>query len=125
MIQLLAARPLFDVVIFDEASQVLPEDAIPSLARGKQAVAGSDNHELLPTRFFVNSMKEAESEEDDAPYEGFESVLDLMSGMTASWSLQWHYRSRDERLIAFSNHHIYIYGGSLVTFPGTGQVHPI
>lgn len=121
--QLLAAQPRFDVVIFDEASQVLPEDAIPSLARGRQAVVAGDNHQLPPTTFFANTVEDAESSDDETPYEGFESVLDLMSGLTAPWSLQWHYRSRDERLIAFSNHHIY--GESLVTFPGTGQVNPI
>ncbi len=121
--QLLAAQPWFDVVIFDEASQVLPEDAIPSLARGRQAVVAGDNHQLPPTTFFANTVEDAESSDDETPYQGFESVLDSMSGLTAPWSLQWHYRSRDERLIAFSNHHIY--GESLVTFPGTGQVHPI
>lgn len=120
--QLLAARTVFDVVILDEASQVLPEDAIPALARGRQAVVAGDNRQLPPTSFFVSSL-DASDEEDAAPYEGFESVLDLMGGLVAPWLLQWHYRSRDERLIAFSNR--FIYGNSLVTFPGRGKETPI
>lgn len=120
--QLLAPQTLFDVVLFDEASQVLPEDAVPALARGRQAVVAGDRHQLPPTAFFTNSLEDDDAE-DTAVYEGFESVLDLMSGLTASWPLEWHYRSRDERLIAFSNHHVY--ANSLVTFPGRGLVRPL
>ncbi len=120
--QLLAPETLFDLILFDEASQVLPEDAVPALARGRQAVVTGDRHQLPPTAFFTNSLEEEDDEEAEA-YEGFESILDLMSSLTASWPLEWHYRSRDERLIAFSNHHIY--GDSLITFPGRGQVRPI
>lgn len=121
--QLLAARTVFDVVIFDEASQVLPEDAVPSLARGKQAVVAGDNHQLPPTMFFATTGEEGDNGDEGSAYEGFESVLDLMSGLTAPWTLEWHYRSRDERLIAFSNHHIY--GDRLVTFPGCGHLQPL
>ena len=120
--QLLAPETLFDLVLFDEASQVLPEDAVPALARGRQAVVAGDRHQLPPTTFFSNSLEE-DTEEDPEAYEGFESVLDLMAGLTGSWPLEWHYRSRDERLIAFSNHHIY--GNSLITFPGRGHVKPV
>ncbi|MDA8064186.1 MAG: AAA domain-containing protein [Thermaerobacter sp.] len=113
--QLLPAATLFDVVLFDEASQVLPEDAVPALLRGRQAVVAGDRHQLPPTMFFA-----AENEEVDAPeaVSGFESLLDLLAGFLTPWSLEWHYRSRDERLIAFSNHHIY--HDRLVTFPGPG-----
>lgn len=107
---------LFDVVIFDEASQVLPEEAIPALLRGKHVVVAGDRHQLPPTIFFADGSQDEESETDN-PIEGFESLLDLLNSFLPSWQLNWHYRSRDEALIAFSNHNIY---HSLVTFPGIG-----
>jgi very-short-patch-repair endonuclease len=112
--------PLFDLVIFDEASQVLPEDAVTSLLRGRQAVIAGDQRQLPPTTFFAAGpppdadLADADTETGT---EGFQSILDVMSAfLDPPWSLDWHYRSRDERLIAFANHHIY--GGRLVTFPG-------
>lgn len=116
-------RPYFDVVIFDEASQVLPEDAVTSLLRGRQAVIAGDRRQLPPPTFFATGEFEDEGEGDDG-IGGFESILDLMSAvLDPPWSLDWHYRSRDEALIAFSNHKIY--GGRLVTFPGPGSVRAI
>ncbi len=109
--------PYFDVVIFDEASQVLPEDAVTSLLRGKRAVIAGDARQLPPTTFFAAGTGDDGEEEATEGTAGFESVLDVMSAfLDPPWSLNWHYRSRDEALIAFSNHHIY--GGRLVTFPG-------
>ncbi|MHB0935885.1 MAG: AAA domain-containing protein [Armatimonadota bacterium] len=117
--QLLGAdRRYFDVVIFDEASQVLPEDAVPALLRATQAVVAGDKHQLPPTIFFMPGEAD-EPAEEAAPTEGFESLLDLLSAFLEPWSLEWHYRSRDEALIAFSNHHIY--DDRLVTFPGVGK----
>lgn len=114
--QLVDARhSAFDIVIFDEASQVLPEDAVAALMRGRQVVVAGDRYQLPPTRFFVSSDDE-DAADDVAPTEGFESLLDLLSAQLDSWSLNWHYRSRDESLIAFSNR--YIYSDRLVTFPG-------
>jgi hypothetical protein len=111
-------RKYFDVVIFDEASQVPPEDAIPSILRGRRAIVAGDRHQLPPTTFF-DADTEDESELDAAdPTVGFESVLDIMSAFLEPWTLDWHYRSRDERLIAFSNR--WIYGNRLITFPGIG-----
>ncbi|MCL5125195.1 MAG: DUF4011 domain-containing protein, partial [Deltaproteobacteria bacterium] len=114
--QLMDARQrYFEMVIFDEASQVLPEDAIPSLLRAKQAIVAGDSHQLPPTMFFASG----EEDDEDISYlatEGFESLLDLLSSFLPSWMLEWHYRSRDEKLIAFSNH--YIYQDRLITFPG-------
>jgi very-short-patch-repair endonuclease len=116
-------RSLFDIVIFDEASQVLPEDAVPSLMRGSQAVVAGDQHQLPPTPFFADAGEDEESDtasrdvEAEAT-EGFESLLSMMSAFVPAPMLQWHYRSRDERLITFSNQHIY--GGRLVTFPSPG-----
>jgi very-short-patch-repair endonuclease len=114
-------RPYFDVVIFDEASQVLPEDAVTSLLRGKQAVVAGDSRQLPPTTFFAAADLDDEEDDEAGGVAGFESILDVMSAfLDPPWSLDWHYRSRDEALIAFSNHHIY--GDRLVTFPGAGQV---
>jgi very-short-patch-repair endonuclease len=114
--QLIDARQTgFDVVIFDEASQVLPEDAAAALLRGRQVVVAGDRHQLPPTRFFI-SGEDDDADEEVAPTEGFESLLDLLSAQLDSWSLDWHYRSRDESLIAFSNRHIY--SDRLITFPG-------
>jgi hypothetical protein len=113
-------RPYFDVVIFDEASQVLPEDAVTSLLRGARAVIAGDARQLPPTTFFAAGVGDEGDEESGEATGGFESVLDVMSAfLDPPWSLDWHYRSRDEALIAFSNHHIY--GNRLVTFPGPGQ----
>jgi len=112
-------RPLFDVVIFDEASQVLPQDAVTSLLRGRQAVVAGDRHQLPPTTFFAAADADESDVENDGAVAGFESILDMMSAfLEPAWSLDWHYRSRDEALIAFSNHHIY--GDRLVTFPSPG-----
>jgi very-short-patch-repair endonuclease len=112
-------RPLFDVVIFDEASQVLPQDAVTSLLRGRQAVVAGDRHQLPPTTFFAAADADEGDVEPDGVVAGFESILDMMSAfLEPAWSLDWHYRSRDESLIAFSNHHIY--GDRLVTFPAPG-----
>ncbi len=111
-------KTYFDVVIFDEASQVLPEDAVTSLLRGTRAVVAGDRRQLPPTTFFAAGEDEEGADEDNATG-GFESILDVMSAfLDPPWSLDWHYRSRDEALIAFSNHRIY--GGRLITFPGPG-----
>ncbi len=114
-------RRYFDVVVFDEASQVLTEDAVTSLMRGERALVAGDRHQLPPTQFFASGEDEEDGDDDrpaeETSVEGFESLLDQMSAFLEPWMLQWHYRSRDERLIAFSNQHIY---HDLVTFPGIG-----
>ena len=103
----------FDVVVFDEASQIPVWDAVGAIARGKQVVMVGDPKQLPPTNFFDR----AESSADDEDVEGdLESNLDeCMGANLPTMNLSWHYRSRHESLIAFSNHHYY--GGSLVTFP--------
>jgi very-short-patch-repair endonuclease len=119
----LLGRPeqFFDVVIFDEASQVLPEDAVTSILRGKSVVVAGDPNQLPPSPFFAAEREEDESEPAEE-MEGFESILDVMLAFLPQWSLDWHYRSHDERLIAFSNH--YIYDDRLVTFPSPGSEDP-
>lgn len=108
-----AAKVQFDLIIFDEASQIMPEDAIGAIYRGKQLVVTGDNQQLPPTSFFHQGADD-EDEEDDTPL--FESILDasLGAGMTQKM-LRWHYRSQHEDLIAFSNESFY--DGRLVTFP--------
>lgn len=103
----------FDVVVFDEASQIPVWDAVGAIARGKQLVMVGDPKQLPPTNFFDR----AESGLDDEDVEGdLESILDeCMGANLPTMNLSWHYRSRHESLIAFSNHRYY--GGSLVTFP--------
>ncbi|MDQ6878406.1 MAG: DUF4011 domain-containing protein [Candidatus Dormibacteraeota bacterium] len=114
----------FDVVIFDEASQVLPEDAVTSILRGRTVVVAGDEKQLPPTPFFASGVSDAELTREEAePVEGFESVLEIMGKIFDPWDLTWHYRSLDERLIAFSNRHLY--SDRLVTFPGVGLVEPV
>ncbi|MES2103725.1 MAG: DUF3320 domain-containing protein [Pseudomonadota bacterium] len=103
----------FDVVVFDEASQIPVWDAIGAIARGRQVVMVGDPKQLPPTAFFDR----AESTLDDEDVEtDLESILDeCMGANLPTMNLAWHYRSRHESLIAFSNHRYY--GGGLVTFP--------
>ena len=110
-----AEQAHFDIVIFDEASQITTWDAIGAIARGKQSIIVGDPKQLPPTNFFGRATSEddddLESYEKDLP-----SILDeAASAGLPTHQLNWHYRSRDEALIAFSNHHYY--GDRLVTFP--------
>jgi very-short-patch-repair endonuclease len=125
--QLLPPLPYFDVVIFDEASQITPADAVTSILRGRQLVVAGDDKQLPPTAFFASDSTDDDTEHPEAAGElpsllagtaGFESILDALSPVLRFRMLQWHYRSRDERLIAFSNAHIY--DRMLTTFPGPG-----
>ena len=114
-----SGKQYFDFVIFDEASQVLPEDAIPSVLRGHKLVVAGDSKQLPPTTFFAAADDdESAADEEASGTEGFESLLDTMNSFLNSSYLDWHYRSRDESLINFSNR--YIYQNRLVTFPGPG-----
>lgn len=111
----------FDLVIFDEASQVCPEDAITSIMRGRQLIVVGDPKQLPPTRFFAKSLAdssgdEEDDEEDDEQDQRTQSILNECLGASfETRRIAWHYRSADETLIAFSNHHFY--DGRLVTFP--------
>lgn len=106
--------PLFDVVVFDEASQIPVWDAIGAIARGRQVVMVGDPKQLPPTTFFDRA--EADAEEAGDIDSDLESILDeCLASNLPTLNLSWHYRSRHESLIAFSNH--YYYKGGLVTFP--------
>jgi very-short-patch-repair endonuclease len=113
--QLISSTGTFDYVIFDEASQVLPEDAVPAILRGKHVIVAGENNQLPPSQFFAAAEEDDEADGDATAYE---SLLDMMIPFVKGFHLNWHYRSRDESLISFSNHHIY--GDRLVTFPGPG-----
>lgn len=104
----------FDVVIFDEASQVTPGDAINCIYRGKALILAGDDKQLPPTSFFDRNTDDDEAETD---VKDFQSVLELAKACGAfnNLGLRWHYRSRHEDLIAFSNYKFY--EGKLVTFP--------
>jgi very-short-patch-repair endonuclease len=107
-------QALFDLVIFDEASQITPWDAIGAMARGRQVVIAGDPRQMPPTSFFARSANTTDSDTDTE--EDMESILDECLGAGVPMhSLSWHYRSRHESLIAFSNHRYYESG--LVTFP--------
>jgi len=104
----------FDVVVFDEASQITTWDAIGAIARGRQTIIVGDPKQLPPTNFFGR----ADDGDDDLPEieRDMPSILDeVCAAGIPTIRLDWHYRSRDEALIAFSNH--FYYGGGLVTFP--------
>ena len=106
-------QALFDVVIFDEASQITTWDAVGAIARGRQTIIVGDPKQLPPTNFFGSN----DDDEDVADHErDMESILDeaKASGIPVR-DLRWHYRSRSESLIAFSNNHYY--QNRLVTFP--------
>lgn len=104
---------LFDVVIFDEASQIKTESAVVALYRGKQHIIVGDKEQLPPTNFFNKA-----GDDDDTNYEddvnAFDSILDESSVVMSNIPLTWHYRSRYEQLIHFSNATIY---KNLTSFP--------
>lgn len=104
---------MFDLVIFDEASQVKPEYAIAAISRGKQIIVAGDSKQMPPTTFFDSSKDNDEYEEDMV--QDLESILDEFSVKIPETYLNWHYRSKDESLIAFSNRKFY--KNRLFTFP--------
>ncbi len=109
-----ADQQQFDLVIFDEASQIAPWDAVGSIARGRQMVIAGDPRQMPPTNFFQRGDSDADF--DGSVEEDLESILDecLAVGIPRH-SLSWHYRSKHESLIAFSN--CCYYDNKLVTFP--------
>lgn len=106
----------FDLVVFDEASQIPVWDAVGAIARGKQLAVVGDPKQLPPTNFFNKSSDSNDGPTGDEQVEDLESILDecLGAGMNRL-SLKWHYRSRHESLITFSN--VAYYDSKLITFP--------
>lgn len=104
----------FDLAIFDEASQIPPEYAVGTILRSKQLIIAGDRQQLPPTSFFwISDDEDLDEEESNVK---FESVLNAFDGVNfPNRTLNWHYRSKDESLIAFSNYNFY--ENKLLTFP--------
>ncbi len=113
--QVFPRREMFDVVIFDEASQCRLEEALPVLTRAKRVVVAGDPKQLPPTRFFEAAITTSEADELETDQDLFEAqqaeVEDLLA---AALNLQIdeafldvHYRSRNADLIEFSNEMFY------------------
>ena len=128
----------FDVVIFDEASQIPPAQAVSAISRATQVVVVGDEQQLPPTSFvtaatdidnapdaFASHTRQMTSPAATRPpsaassTEGLESILDVLSSALPIRRLTWHYRSLDERLFSFAN--TQMYGGTLVTFPAANN----
>jgi very-short-patch-repair endonuclease len=108
----------FDLIVFDEASQVKPIDALGAIARGKQIVVVGDSKQLPPTSFFDSlvSSDDTPSDEEGVATSDIESILGLFCARGAHQRmLRWHYRSCHESLITVSNH--LFYDDQLVVFP--------
>ena len=112
----------FDMVIIDEASQMLPEEAVGSLLRSKQAVIVGDPQQMPPYRGMVSTLFDEEADEDDD--DGIDkqtSILDLAARNFSDYRrLRYHYRSEDENLIKFSNKEFY--NNDLITVPNQGTL---
>lgn len=116
--QYLEMKPgIFDIIIFDEASQMSTADAVGAIARGGSLIVVGDPKQLPPTRFFTATpgAETEDTETDDA-----DSILEdcIALGLPSRY-LSRHYRSRHESLIAFSNRHFY--GNKLMTFPSVND----
>lgn len=108
----------FDLVIFDEASQVRPVEALGAIARAKQLVVVGDSKQLPPTSFF-DKMNTDIDDEDNVTAD-LQSILGMCDAQGAPQRmLRWHYRSRHESLISLSNREFY--ENKLVIFPSPGS----
>ena len=111
---------MFDLVVFDEASQVTVPQAMGAIGRAKAAVIVGDNKQMPPTNFFAANQDD-DMAEDSETINDLESILDeAMEVRLPSLMLTWHYRSQTESLIAFSNQHYY--SNELATLPAAGQM---
>ena len=109
-------REPFDIVVFDEASQLPTCKAVGVLARGRDAIIVGDPKQMPPTAFFATNT----ADEDNLEMEDLESILDDCLALNMPQShLLWHYRSRHESLIAFSNSQFY--DNQLLTFPSVND----
>ena len=109
--------PKFDLVVFDEASQLPTSEAVGTIARGENVIVVGDPKQLPPTSFFKSNRVD----EEHAEQEDLESLLDDCLAITLPQEyLKWHYRSRHESLIAFSN--MQYYDNKLYTFPSPNDL---
>jgi hypothetical protein len=110
------SQPPFDVVVFDEASQVPTHEAIGAIARGRSVVVVGDSKQLPPTSFFLGKAGESEDDGSDDVVAELDSILEECSASgVPSLGLAWHYRSKHPSLISFSNARYY--GGRLQVLP--------
>ena len=106
----------FDLIVMDEASQMRPEDAIGAVARGSQLIVVGDPNQLPPTVFFDHMEEDDGPADEELAVADKESILDMATPLFQPVRrLGWHYRSKHETLIAFSNKHFY--NSSLMLFP--------
>ena len=104
--------PKFDLVIFDEASQMPTSEAVGAIGRGKALIVVGDNKQMPPTSFFDAQQVD----DEDAEIDDLDSILDDCQALSIKdHYLAFHYRSKHESLIAFSNQEYY--DGRLFTFP--------
>ena len=109
----------FDLVIFDEASQMPTNEAVGAIARAKAAIVVGDSKQMPPTSFFSLSQ----TNEEEVDIDDLESILDdCIALLMPTRSLKWHYRSKHEDLITFSN--VHYYDSSLITFPSVNHNQP-
>lgn len=107
----------FDLVIFDEASQMPTCEAVGAIARGNSIIVVGDPKQMPPTSFFSSNSVD----EDNIDKEDLESILDDCLALSMpSKHLLWHYRSKHESLIAFSNSQYY--NNRLLTFPSPDNI---
>ncbi|WP_301120926.1 DUF3320 domain-containing protein [Mycolicibacterium fortuitum] len=112
------ARPdIFDIVVFDEASQIRVADAIGAMGRAKSVVVVGDSKQMPPTSFAETNATFDEDEDynPDVVLDEESILTECVQALVPQQWLSWHYRSQDEALIAFSNAHYY--GGQLASFP--------
>ena len=110
---------IFDCVIFDEASQIFACDALGSIYRGKQCIIIGDDKQMPPSNFFMAQLDDNSGTDEELEYD-MESILDKAMATFETISLKWHYRSRSEELITFSNNAFY--ADKLITVP-TPRIH--
>ncbi len=114
---------LFDVLIYDEASQITLEEGVPALYRSKQTIIVGDEKQMPPTDFFSSGAKDKDPDDlegnevrdDEWLSDDADSLLAQGARKLTSTLLSWHYRSHYETLISFSNHAFY--EGALLTIP--------
>lgn len=123
LVVLFPREPVFDVVIFDEASQCTVANGFPALLRAQRVVIAGDDRQMPPTAFFKAARDEGEieagTESEPADFLASESLLTLARLRMPTRRLDWHYRCQDEDLIAFSNHAMY--QGTLLTCPASAK----
>lgn len=107
----------FDLCIIDEASQMTPENAMGALSRAEQVMVVGDTNQLPPSNFFRKMISDDDIDEDEDVLE--ESILEMANQAFTKRQLRWHYRSRDDRLIRYSNHAVY--DNNLIIFPSPNQ----